>query len=323
MPSSDTAKKPLAVDFNEERLRAWKEKRAKIASVSRQERARQAEAERADRAKTLEAEKEQRLKDAAEQRAAEEAEKKAERLNAARIRLAGRADVDAARSRLLEYRRKAARRLAARVSGFVILPTVLVGAYLAFIATPLYEARSQFAIRSDTVLPSVSQVGGLLTQPARHQEAAQLRAYILSPQVMTQLDEQDSFFAHLGSEDMDVFSRLRAVPVLQVTELDQYRRAVKVTINAQEGIITLATRARTPEQAEAFAATVLGSVESYLSDPAGTLSKSLQVISAPTASHIAAYPRRIPALALTLLGFAAAFTMFSIFGATLRRHSNV
>lgn len=323
MSSSDTAKKPLAVDFNEERLKAWKEKRAKIASVSRQERARLAEVERMDRAKALEAEKEERLKEAAEQRAAQEAEKKAERLNAARIRLAGRADVDAARSRLLDYRKKAARRLAVKIAAFVIVPTALVAAYLFFVATPLYEAKSQFALRMDTATPAVSQASGLLSQTAGHQEASQLRAYILSPQVMRELDQKAGFFAHLGTEDVDVLSRLVAIPALQITELDQYRRAINVTINSQEGIVTLATRARSPEQAEAFSTTILSSVRQNLAGQPDQTQTSLLMISEPTASTIAAYPRRIPSIILALLGFTAVFTIFSIFGATLRRHSNI
>ena len=322
MSSSDTSKKPLAVDFNEDRLRAWREKRAKIAAASRQERARLADAEKTDRGRVLQEEKDERLRLAAEQRATEEASKKVERLQAARIRLAGRADVDAARQRLLTYRTKAARKLSVRLATWVGVPTFLIAVYLFTIATPLFEANAKFAIRAENAVATTQANSGLLSPPAGHQDAAQIRAFILSPQMMQELDRKDGFFAHLGSGDVDPITRLKPIPALQLTELDQFKRAVRVQINSQEGIINLSTTARDPKTAVTFATTILEATNSYLN---AELSAGLNIrmISAPVSADIAAYPRRLPSIALAFLAFLSCFALVSIFGATLRRHGQI
>lgn len=319
MQPSDRNKKTLAVEFNEDRLRAWKEKRAKIAAASRQERERQAEAERSDRTKLLETQKQERLKEAAEQRAAEEAERKAERMQAARIRLAGRADVDAARQRLEAFRKKSARRLAARLFAFVVVPTLACAAYVFWVATPMFEATSQISIKASTatVQPN-GGLGALLAVPQGHNDAAQLRAFMLSPVVMAELDRTDGFFSHLGAPEVDPLSRLTPIPALQITKLDQYHRGVDVAINSQEGIITLKTRGRDAATAEKFSTTILDLAQAYV---ATNTDNRLQIITPPTVLEQATYPRRIPAVIVAFMSFLAIFSMVSIFGATLRRHA--
>lgn len=317
MPSSDVQKKPLAVDFNEERLRIWKEKRARIAEASAQEKARQSDAEKQDRLRSAEKDKQRRLREAAAARAAEEAEKKSERLNAARIRLAGRADVDAARQRLVNYRRREARKLVTRFAMAVGLPTLAVAIYLFALATPLFEAKAKFALSSTG--PETQQTGqALLSQPPGHQQASQVRAMILSPQMLAALDRDTDFTDHLSSENMDPIARMRALPWAQVSINDRYGQFVKVTVNSQEGILTLKTTARDGRTAELFATTILSRLEARLAGmdrPIG-----INLLSPPVADTIATYPRRLPGVALAFLAFATMFCMGSIFVATLRRH---
>ena len=320
MPSSEKTKQPLPLEFNEERLRAWKEKRAKIAAASRQERARLAEAERMDRTKLLEEQKEVRLKEAAEQRAAEEAQKRTERLQAARIRLAGRADVDAARKRLLAYRSKARRTLMTKLLAYVLAPTICVAVYLFAFATPLYEATTIFSVKNTSYSQSSDFGSGFLTSSTGHQDSAQIRAFVLSPQVMETVDMEVGFFENLGSRDVDPISRLTPIPLLQITKLDQYRRGVHVQINSQEGIIELKTRGRDAVTAESIGVTIMKQIEEHV---AGQPDKSIKVLSPTTATDLPAYPRRVPTLLLAGFGFLAIFGMFSIFSATLRRHSEI
>lgn len=318
MPSSEAPKQTLAAEFGEERLKDWKAKRARIAEASRIERQRRADAERQARLADLEAEKEQRLRAAAEERAAHEAAQKAERLRAARIRLASRADISSARKRLLAHRRTAWRRLLARVALCVGMPTIAVAAYLFVLATPLYEARTVFTLD----LPDqVSRAdAGLLAAPPGHREAYQVRTIMRAPQMLDHLDATAGITAHLGDDTVDPLSRFRAVPILQVDLLRQYHRFVDVTVNSQEGLLTLTTVARDQETAVRFADTILAETERTLAT-AGPDMPQLRVLSAPSTPDLARYPRRLSGILLALLGFGALFATVSIFVATLRRHA--
>lgn len=326
MPSSDKQPKLVTDDIEQERLRIWREKRAKVAEKSKQERLKQADAERQERQKAQEEQKALRMREAADLRARQEAEKRAERMNAARSRIAGRTDIEAARKRLLEYRKKEARAFALRIVACVLLPTALVAAYLFAVATPLYVAQAKFSLVNTEATQAGTPAAGPFTTSATAQDAHQLRAFILAPQMLEKLNASDGFTAHFSGAEIDPLTRMRPNNALQISSADQFKRYVNVAVNGQEGLIDLTVKAADPAKAVAFATTILGSASSFVAADQGTVSAAepqgpaLKVIVPPTSSELALYPRRIPTLLLALVFFASLYGMVSIFLGTLTRH---
>lgn len=320
MPSSDNSTRSISEEIEQERLRVWREKRAKIAEQSRQEREKIAEGERRNRQKQQEEEKQQRLRHAADLRAKQEAEKRAERMNAARSRIAGRTDIESARKRLLEYRKIEARNFAIRLVLCVGLPTALIAVYLFAVSTPLYVAETKFALVStaqDTVGAETSSP--FSTSPSA-QQAHQLRSYILAPQMLATLDEKNGFSDHFSSDQMDPVTRMYPQNGLQLSKIGQFKRYVDVSVNGQEGLVSVKVQAAAPEKAKAFADTILASVSSFASDGPSSTQSKLRIISPPTSSEIALLPRRIPSIVLSLILFASLYGIASVFLGSLKRH---
>lgn len=321
MPPPDTKTAPLGDTYNEERLKAWKEKRARVAEQSREERARQAEAEKRARQAQLEEEKAKRAQEAAEERARVLAAEKAERMAVARAKLAARSDIDSARSRLMAYRGRAARLLVLRLAAFIGLPTALVAIYLFAIATPLYLAETRLIAPNPTPNTSMAPVFG----GHGSQDVFQARAIIMSPQMFQSLDAQHGFIAHYSDPEVDPLTRMRAIPALQISDFDQYARFVAVDIDAYEGLITLRVKARDPETARAFSDAILFESQKRLatlrSEPGFVADSGLRMLHAPAVESVAAFPRKLPGTLAALLAFTALYALGSIFLGTIVRHS--
>lgn len=315
----------MTVSYQDERLRKWREKRAKVAERSQQERLRKADAERQKRLETFEKDKAKRIQEAAEKRAREDAERRAERLNAARARIAGRSDIAAARRRLSEYRLHAARMLAARLFAFVFAPTVAVGAYLFYVATPLYVAKAQFSLAStQSEVTEQSNLSPFGTN-AISREAYLVRARILSPQMFETLDKQNNFTNHFSVIDIDPLTRVTEPGIFQNTRYEQLQKFVSVSVNGQDAMINLDVKATNPQTAKDFADTILKSVGMWLAETRGPGfqdEKAITLISPPKSSEIPLFPRRLETLLLALLTFSAIYAIGSIFLRTLSRHSH-
>jgi len=198
----------LNVNYQDERLRKWREKRAKVAEKSQQERLRIAEVERQKRLEAFEKDKAKRIREAAEKRAEEIATQKAERMNAARAKIATRTDIDAARKRIKHYRIKAARMMALRLALFVLAPTLLVGLYLFNVATPLYVAETKFTL-TDMGTTDATVTNTPFATDALAREAFHVQALIQSPQMIDWLDRNNAFIDHFSGEEFDPITRVK------------------------------------------------------------------------------------------------------------------
>lgn len=315
----------LEDQVNAERLRVWREKRAALAETSRTERIRLAEADRQERLKAAEEERAARARDAAEKRARDLAAERAERMAIARAKLAGRADIDAARERLQRYRARAAWALMARLAGFVALPTLLVALYLFAVATPLYRAEATLAL-APTATPQTGPQP-LFSAPANTSEAFQLRAVATSPKALRYLDETHGLTAYFGPANMDPVAAIRDLSAIHVSVPDQLGRYVSVDVLGYEGLITLNVLARSPEEAEAFAHSLIGFTTSELrlvdsrTGSPGPADR-LRVVVPPVAGEVSAFPDRIGGTLLALAGFFGIYILGTIFIATMRRHAD-
>jgi capsular polysaccharide transport system permease protein len=297
MPSPDQTPKTLKENIEEERLRQWREKRAKVAEASRQERIKQAEADRRARLEQFEEDKARRLREAAEKRAREDAAKSAERMSIARSKIAGRTDIEVARRRLLIYRKRAARNLALRLIACVVAPTMLIALYLLTVATPLYTSEVKFALQtSGAELAPASATP--FSSTGLSQEAHVLREVLASPAMLNTLDQQTGFTLHLSNDAIDPLNRV-AGPIPILSDRSALQRHVRVNVNGQDGIVTISTRAAEPKLAQDFAQSILLFSNSWLDGSERDI--RTRVLSGPTLARTPTFPKLAPSVLLSFL----------------------
>ena len=209
----------------------------------------------------------------------------------------------------------------------VALPTGLVAAYLFAIATPLYTAEATLAYQPGTPAQSDGNQA-LFARSDSGSAIHQVRAILLSPAMLEHLDQAHNLRAHFGGIEMDPLRRLRDLSEIQISEIDQLRRFVDVRVHGFEGLITLSVHARTAEEAETFATTMIRQANIDLkrvSQAAGAPSTdgNLSVVVPPSAAAIATAPDRIGGTLLALIAFTSLYAVSSIFLATLRRHADI
>ena len=318
MPSRKKKIETISDDVEAERLKKWREKRQQVALSSQQERTKQAEAERRKRLEAFEIDKQRRIKEAAENRAQEEAAKVAERMNTARAKIANRTDVEAARKRLMAFRRKTLRALGLRVCATVVLPTLLVGVYLFSIQTPVYVSHSKFALEP---LWSVhtQQTTSPFSSNSLSRDANQVKEVILSPQMLRVLNEKSDFETHFQSAKLDPITRARS-------DLNGIlKHNVSISVNGQDGIVHLKVQATDMASAQDFAQTIQDYALGWLADKkelsGADRSKVATMITPPTPATKTRALSQISTLMFAGCFFASMFVMVSIFMRTLGRHA--
>ncbi len=320
MPSPEDKPNTLAQEIEAERLRVWREKRAAVAEASRQERLKVAEADRRKRLEAFEADKTRRIEEAAQRRAQENAALKAERMATARSKIAGRTDIEAARKRLMAFRIRAAKMLALRLALFVLTPSLLMAVYLFTIATPLYTSHVQFALTPTSAeQPQTIQSAFETSQLSR--QAHVLKEVILSPQMLTRLDEDAGFSAHFNSGILDGVSQFRITSPL-ASEDAALKRYINVSLNGQDGLIRIEAKAASPKIAQSFATTALNGATLWIEDSPQGPQNTVRLLTPPTLPSTTDFATRVNTLILCFLTCLALYAILSIFGRTLLRHGS-
>lgn len=148
----------------------------------------------------------------------------------------------------------------------VVWPMLLVSAYLALVATPLYEARSVIAI-TRTGDAGISVQAGLLggEKPANLQDVFRADTFIKSRALMDSLEADLGLVSHLSGKTVDPLRRLRDIPFLSISKHDQFDRFVQSSVDVQSGLLTLYVRAETPQKAVLVSEAVLRHAEAQVS----------------------------------------------------------
>jgi capsular polysaccharide transport system permease protein len=151
--------------------------------------------------------------------------------------------------------------LLARLSVFVLLPTLFVGYYFYNLATPLYTTKSEFRIETSEN-PMSAGVGGLLsgTAMAKAPDSIAVQGYLQSREAMLRLDKEQGFSKVFGSDAVDELQRLPADPS-QEAIFKAYNRNVKISFDMTEGVIRLQVNATDPETSARFAGALLSYAE--------------------------------------------------------------
>lgn len=141
----------------------------------------------------------------------------------------------------------------------VVVPTLLVLAYLALIASAQYESKAEYVIRG--MQPETRSVGGLAeliggaqASSGAGREAGTVRDFLQSPDAIAALKRRGiDVVALYHRDDVDILSRLRFAKPRAETLLEYYRDHVKVDYDKDEGVTHLAVRAFAPGDARAVA----------------------------------------------------------------------
>ena len=147
----------------------------------------------------------------------------------------------------------------------VLLPTVAVFLYYLLWASPMYVSQTRFAIRS-----ADSSGGGLDIASALLRSSSSTGAdahivveYIQSLDIIHDIDKELGVDLHFSDKGHDVFSRLTNNPT-QDEQLRYWKWAVSPALDQDTGIITLETKAYSPEMAQKIAAAVLARSEALV-----------------------------------------------------------
>lgn len=157
---------------------------------------------------------------------------------------------------IVRRRRRNFLMLVTRLSVFVLLPTIFASIYYFFIATPMYETRSEFLIQQ-----ADSQMGGLGslfrgTQFATSQDSITVQAYLQSRDALLRLDKDLGFKATFSDPSIDPVQRL-APDATNEEAYRLYQRMVQIGYDPTEGIVKMEVIARTPALSEEFSKALL------------------------------------------------------------------
>jgi capsular polysaccharide transport system permease protein len=144
----------------------------------------------------------------------------------------------------------------------VVLPAVLVAAYLFLFAADQYESEAHFLVRSADVATvpgtGVSQALSVFTGVGAGQsEAMSVADYLTSHDAVDALRRNDRLVERYHQVDADPLSKLWQANPTPEQLLRYYRRQVKVHHSTETGITTLQVRSFRPEDSYALAERLL------------------------------------------------------------------
>ncbi|MFD0860138.1 capsule biosynthesis protein [Roseovarius aquimarinus] len=209
------------------------------------------------------------------------------------------AQIEMLRGELAEQGRRRALDLAARLGGFILLPTLVIWGYLGHVATPLYATDAEFLIiGADSRGAGGSGMFGALA-PAGSPDAIAVQSYLMSKDAMLRLDADAGYRAHFSRPDLDYFTRV--APDAPLEDLfDLYARNVTVGFDPTEGVIRMEVRAADAASAQGFAERLISYAEERV-DSLSARKRADAVASAEAAVRDAEAQRRAAQTALLRL----------------------
>lgn len=151
--------------------------------------------------------------------------------------------------------------LLARLSFFVLLPTLIAGWYFYAVATPMFSTKSEFLIlQADN--QGGSGIGGLLsgTQFATSQDSIAVQSYLQSKDAMLRLDSDVGFKSHFVQPEIDPIQRLAEDPSNEQA-YRTYKKKVKVGYDPTEGVLRMEVIAADPEVSADFSEALIDYAE--------------------------------------------------------------
>ena len=166
---------------------------------------------------------------------------------------------DAARAQSHRVRTRA--RISPLINSLVIivgLPTLVASIYFGLVASDVYVSETRYAIRTSDQTPAVGILATMLGPSASTpgNDAEIVRDYILSRDMLDQLDGLVELRRHYQSRSVDWISRLKE-DAAEERFVKYYRKMVEVKIETGSEITALKVRAFSAETAKLLAKTIV------------------------------------------------------------------
>lgn len=198
---------------------------------------------------------------------------------------------------IAKRRRRKLALLLTRLSFFVFIPTIIVGYYFMFMATPIFATNSEFVIQqADSTGSSAGGLGGMFqgTGMATQQDSITVQSYLASRAALVRLDEDHGFRAHFSAPEIDSVQRLTPDATNEAL-FELYQNRVKISYDPTEGILRMEVIAATPEASQEFSEYLI----EYAEEQVDQLTRRLREdqMAGALASYKSAETRRSEALA--------------------------
>lgn len=148
----------------------------------------------------------------------------------------------------------------------VVLPNLVAGVYLAFVASSQYASEARFAVRGGQS-STLDALGGIVGIPSvqQVQDSLILTDYIEGRSLVEALDRKLNLRQMFSRDSIDYFSQFD--PKDSTEELMYYwRRHVDVHIDSMSGVITVVVRAFTPKDSLALANEIVSQSEALVNE---------------------------------------------------------
>ena len=167
--------------------------------------------------------------------------------------------INKAKAQALALRKKRSKRLLGRVAVFVLLPTAVASVYYGLVASGQYESVTSFSVQSSESRPMVGGMEGLLAglgSGGGRNDVLTVRDYVMSRDMLSQLDKEHAFIKHYKDARKDWFSRLS--PAAGSEEAyDYYTHKVSAEYDSASGSITVRVRAFDAATAQTLARAIV------------------------------------------------------------------
>jgi capsular polysaccharide transport system permease protein len=182
-------------------------------------------------------------------------------------------EVQAMQRDIVRRRRRRTGMLLARLTVFVLLPTILAAYYYFAVATPLYATQSSLRIDQSGGPAAGSGLGGLFsgTGLATSQDAVGVQDYLASMEAMLRLESDIGFETYFTGPEIDPLLRLPENPTNEEA-YKLYKRLVSIGYDPTEGVIRLEVQAPSPETSVAFSERLID----YAEEQADSLTQKMR-----------------------------------------------
>ncbi len=155
-------------------------------------------------------------------------------------------------ARAKKIRQQRAKMLILKLGLFVLLPTLIAAIYYSLFASKVYQSESSFSVQ------------GFSGISAKNKEVANgaVKKFILSRDVLKQLNSSNKFTSHYSDKKIDYFSRLKSSSFEAAFEY--YTNITRVDLGMESKVITLKTKAFSAKVARDLNSQIIKIIEQKL-----------------------------------------------------------
>ena len=171
----------------------------------------------------------------------------------------GMHEVERIQRDIVRRRRLKTLSLIARLSVFVVLPTVVAFCYFAFYAAPSYATKSLFRVQQAEAQTTAGggMFGGAL---ATNQDSIVVQEFLVSREALQRLNTDYGYLEHFSDPNIDSLQRL-PVDASQDEMFKHYKGIVSVSFDQTEGVLRMEVSAHSPEMSRIFSEALISYAE--------------------------------------------------------------